>query len=351
MTHASLERRHVAEAGWHETRQNAPGAGLPELFPSARQRSRFTLMTVDLLRLCAARARTQPRFGRVGTALARRARNPSVPDWDRKVKTMRIQNHLVWLALLASTAACDNQKENEKAQASRQGADESAAAEVKEAGKEIEHATTETAPKAAQHQKEKVSGSDEGTTELLKDAGNTLEQMKSDPQLKKLLTDAKGVFIVPEYGRGGAIVGARGGEGVLLGQQNGTWSSPVFYDLGGVSVGAQFGAEGGEIAMLLMSDQALNSFKGDNTFSFNAEAELTLIDYAKLTGASLGKDAPDVVLWSDMEGAFAGAALAVTDVSWDDDENKAYYGKKATPEDILSGKVSKPALEKELGNL
>lgn len=263
---------------------------------------------------------------------------------------MKIQNHLVWLGFLASAVACDNQKETQKSQAARQ-ADEPAAAEVEEAGQDIEQTATKPAPQEAQ--KEEVSGSEDETTELLNDVGNTLEQMKSEPQLKKLLSAAKGVFVVPEYGRGGAVVGAHGGNGVLLGRQDGTWSSPVFYNLAGISVGAQFGGEGGEIAMLLMSDDALDSFKADDTFSLNAEAELTLADYAKIAGTSLDEDAPDVILWSDVEGAFAGATLSATDISSDDEDNEAYYGKEASPEDILSRKVSppEPALEEELSTL
>ncbi len=56
--------------------------------------------------------------------------------------------------------------------------------------------------------------------------------------------------------------------------------------------------------MLLMTDRALNSFKGNNTFSLNADAGLTIINYSARGQASVGKG--DVIFWADTEGAFAG---------------------------------------------
>ncbi len=41
--------------------------------------------------------------------------------------------------------------------------------------------------------------------------------------------------------------------------------------------------------MLLMTDRALNSFKGNNTFSLNADAGLTIINYSARGQASIGK--------------------------------------------------------------
>lgn len=188
--------------------------------------------------------------------------------------------------------------------------------------------------------------------ELAKDAADTLKQMKTDAKLKQLLSKAHGVFIVPAYGRAAAGVGVRGGEGALLVQQDDKWTGPAFYDLGGVSLGAQFGGEGGEIAMLLMSQRAVDAFQQDNNFSLNADAKLTVVDYSSLGENKLG-DKNDVIFWSDTEGAFAGVALSATDISWDDEENPAYYGKTVGARDIISGKVTAPngPLQRELAGV
>ncbi len=193
-------------------------------------------------------------------------------------------------------------------------------------------------------EREASEASDEAAEarQLVKDAAATLGQMKKDSRLKELISRAKGVFIVPKYGRGAAGIGASGGEGVLVTRQQNNWSDPAFYDLGGISVGAQFGAEGGEIAMLLMSDDAVNAFKQDSQFSLNADAKLTLVDYSALAEATTLGDDADVVFWSGTKGAFAGISLSATGISWDDEENPAYYGKPVTANDVLTGKITGP---------
>jgi len=176
---------------------------------------------------------------------------------------------------------------------------------------------------------------------LVSDAAITLSAMQSDPQMLAMLREAKGVFIVPNYGRGAFLVGGQGGEGVMVAREDGTWSNPVFYNVGGISLGAQFGAEGGRIAMLLMTDRAVDSFKQQNNFALNADAGLTIIDYSARTTGSAGMG--DVVLWSDTTGAYAGLSLGVTDVSYDDDANRAYYrASNVSAQRILNGEVMNP---------
>ena len=48
------------------------------------------------------------------------------------------------------------------------------------------------------------------------DAVAVAQKMLEEPRMKELLQQAKGVFIVPTYGRAALGVGASGGAGVLL---------------------------------------------------------------------------------------------------------------------------------------
>lgn len=164
-------------------------------------------------------------------------------------------------------------------------------------------------------------------------ARNVVRQMQKDPDLAGLMEKAKGIFVVPDFGRAAAVVGVRGGTGMLITQDNGAWSSPAFYNMGGISVGAQLGASGGSIAFLLMDDKAVNQFMEQNSFSLNADAGLSIIDYSANAQASWGKG--DIIMWSDTEGAFAGVEISATDIMWDGQANRAYYGKKVVPADVL----------------
>lgn len=177
--------------------------------------------------------------------------------------------------------------------------------------------------------------------EQVNEAAAVLNQMKRDAGLAALLQDAKGVFVVPDYGRAAFGIGARGGEGVLLvNQGDGSWSRPVFYNYGGISAGLEAGVEAGSIAMVLLSDRALESFKQENNWSLNAEAGLTVINWSAKAQASVGKG--DVLVWSDTEGLLGDLSVGVTDIHFDEDETAAFYGRTAPINDIIVGVVAVP---------
>lgn len=181
------------------------------------------------------------------------------------------------------------------------------------------------------------------TVQQVNEAKAVVEKMKSDPEVKKLLQQAKGVFIVPTYGRGAWGVGVRAGEGVMLAQSDGKWSNPVFYNLGGLSIGLQGGAEAGSIAMLLMNEKAVNKFMADNNFSLNASAGLTIVNYTGKVQADVGKG--DVIVWADTKGAFAGATVGATDIHRDESDTQAFYKRTATAKEILGGAVTSSQAE------
>lgn len=177
--------------------------------------------------------------------------------------------------------------------------------------------------------------------EQVNEALKVVKQMKKDPQLTNLLERAQGVYIVPDFGKAAVGVGGRGGEGVLLIKRDGEWSGPAFYNFGRVSAGLQAGVEAGSIAMLLMTQDAVQPFTSQkNNFSLDASAGLTVVNYSAQGRATAGE--PDVITWSDTEGLFAGAAIGVSGFTRDEDENRAYYKKQATTQQIFSGNVKNP---------
>ena len=157
-----------------------------------------------------------------------------------------------------------------------------------------------------------------------------------------LLQRAKAVLLLPDYGRGGLVIGAQGGQGVLVARQADGWSDPVFYNLGGVSVGAQAGVAAGRIALLLMTDRALERVRSDRRFSLTADAGLTVADLSRRRQASGGK-LSDVVVWSDTKGAYAGASVGISGLMTDREANEAYYRRAGvTVAQILDGRVPNP---------
>lgn len=182
----------------------------------------------------------------------------------------------------------------------------------------------------------------QSATRRVSDALGVVRQLEAVPRMKQLLQQAKGVLIVPSYGRAALGVGAHGGAGLLLlKRSDGSWSGPAFYDLGGLTLGLQAGAEGGAIAMILNNDKAVSEFMKKNNFALSAEAGLTVVNWSRLAQGMAGTG--DVVAWSAAKGLFGDAvAVGVNDIRFNQDLTNAYYGRTLSPSDIADGNVSNP---------
>ncbi|MYM76239.1 hypothetical protein GTP56_29185, partial [Duganella sp. FT134W] len=178
--------------------------------------------------------------------------------------------------------------------------------------------------------------------ERVTDAMRVVRQLEAEPRMKQLLQQAKGVLIVPAYGRAALGVGAHGGAGLLLLKRaDGSWSGPAFYDLGGLTVGLQAGAEGGALAMVLNNDKAVGEFMKKNNFSLSAAAGLTVFNWSKLAQGTAGNG--DVVAWGATKGLFGDAVtVGLNDIRYNQSLTNAYYGRALSPKDIADGSVSNP---------
>ncbi len=179
-------------------------------------------------------------------------------------------------------------------------------------------------------------------TKHVNDAVTVVRNMESEPGMNKLLQQSKGVFIMPTYGRAALGVGGSGGAGVLLVKRDGgTWSDPVFYNIGGINVGLQAGAEAGPIALVLNNDKAVDSFMQKNNFSLSADAGLTVVDWAKTAQGTVGTG--DVVAWAGTKGLFGNvASIGVNDIRFNEGQTNAYYGQTVAARDVVNGKVKNP---------
>lgn len=184
------------------------------------------------------------------------------------------------------------------------------------------------------------------------DAVGVVHTMSNETGMPALLGRARGVFIVPTYGRAALGVGGAGGAGVLMVRQaGGAWGNPVFFDTGGLSIGLQAGVEGGPIALVLLNQKAVDSFRNRNNFSLSADAGLTVVNFARM---AQGSTAGDVVAWSGSKGLFGNAAtVGINDVRYNRRLTEAYYGKPMTALQAIDSKESNAqadALRKVLGS-
>lgn len=171
------------------------------------------------------------------------------------------------------------------------------------------------------------------------DSAHLIHQMKQDPNLYQLLSEARGVFIIPNYGKAGFIVGGQGGGGVVLAKRDDGWTDPAFFDIGGASIGYQAGATGGSIVMMLMTRRAVDQFEHSRgKWSLHAGASLTVVRYSGNAQATT-RGHSDIIVWTDTGGLYGGLTAGVTDITPDNRLDRDYYHNDVTPHMILTGMV------------
>lgn len=180
-----------------------------------------------------------------------------------------------------------------------------------------------------------------GPQKLVDKAASVVQEMvRNDPGIRPLLREAVGLYIIPEYGRAGFIIGGKGGAGVVVVRNRNGWSAPAFYNTGGLSIGLQAGAAGGSIVYLLMDRKAIDTFTRGNKFSLNAGAGLSIVTYS--TAGKVSTHKGDAILWTNIRGAYAGATVGAQDIDRDNGRTREYYGRDVSAGAVFSGAVTAP---------
>ena len=176
--------------------------------------------------------------------------------------------------------------------------------------------------------------------DLVNQATETVQRFKSMPDLKNFasyMPTARGIVVLPSVIKGGFMIGGEGGNGVLLvKREDGSWSPPAFYVLGAASFGIQMGLQDTEIILVLKSNGAVSAILNDQG-KFGADAGLTIGAIGQGAEISTTTNAGfDVLAFANSKiGLFGGAALEGAALVRRVDMNVAYYGRGATPLNIL----------------
>ena len=172
---------------------------------------------------------------------------------------------------------------------------------------------------------------------LVDKARITIESFTSDPEMevmRNLFKRARGVLIIPQFLKGGFIIGGSGGSGVLLGR-NGEWTDPAFFTMGGGSIGFQIGGQVSEVVLLLLTHRAVDAV---------IHNEVKLGADASIAAGSLGRRAEaatttnfdtDILSFSRAKGLFAGVSFVGAVIKARADWNRMYYGKQITAQQIV----------------
>jgi len=188
--------------------------------------------------------------------------------------------------------------------------------------------------------KDEVKDRLDNATKVLREIMNAPD--KGIPE--EVLDGAKCVAVVPHMIKGGLVFGAQHGRGIATCRlAKGRWSAPAFFALTGGSWGAQIGAEGVDLVMLVMNEKGMNQLLSSK-FQIGADASAAAGPVGR--HASAGTDwklDTQVLTYSRAKGAFAGITLNGSKIAQDEDSTVAFYGKALPLRATLTGKVRTPA--------
>ena len=80
--------------------------------------------------------------------------------------------------------------------------------------------------------------------------------------------------------------------------------------------------------MVLLTDGSVKAFAREDAFSLGAESGLVMINGSAYVGEQSGSES-DMVMWSDLEGLMAEAAVELSGISFDEEENFEYYERRS----------------------
>jgi lipid-binding SYLF domain-containing protein len=175
--------------------------------------------------------------------------------------------------------------------------------------------------------------------QLVAKAKLTVEQFQSDSNmgnLRDLAKKAKGMLILPQMIRAAFIVGGSGGSGVMVtrDEKAGQWRGPAFHTLGGASFGFQAGADAAEVIILAMTERGVTKLLSPQV-KLGADVSVAAGPVgAGVSGATAGLSA-DLVSYSMAKGLYGGFSVDGSVVGVRTALNQAFFGKPATPTDIL----------------
>lgn len=154
-----------------------------------------------------------------------------------------------------------------------------------------------------------------------------------------LLARAHGIAVIPNVIKVGLGIGGRGGKGVLVVRdEQGHWSNPVFVRLAGGSFGWQAGVQAADIVLVFTTKAGIEGI-ADGKLTLGADASVAAGPVGRATSAATDPNfSAEVYSYSRTRGLFAGIALDAAAITIDRNANATFYGKR----DVTAGEIMAP---------
>lgn len=152
-----------------------------------------------------------------------------------------------------------------------------------------------------------------------------------------LLERAEAIVVIPSLVRGGFVVGAKHGKGIISvrDRAGNTWSPPAFMSMTGGSIGWQIGLQSVDLVLLVMNEKGVKELL-DDRFTLGGTASVAAGPVGRQAEAATNAQfSAEILAYSRAKGLFAGATLEGAALRSDDDSNEAFYGAKLELEDVV----------------
>jgi lipid-binding SYLF domain-containing protein len=161
-----------------------------------------------------------------------------------------------------------------------------------------------------------------------------------------VLAGAEGIAIFPGALKGGFILAAQRGRGLLVVRRRAanTWSSPAFLTLTAGSVGLQIGGQATDFVLVIQNRRGLE-YLLRNQFKIGADASVAAGPIGREAEASTDLQLrAEMLSYSRSRGLFAGISLEGASIVEDRNANGRFYGTRyRTREIVFDGKGGTPA--------
>jgi SH3 domain-containing YSC84-like protein 1 len=195
---------------------------------------------------------------------------------------------------------------------------------------------------------------DDADTLRITASGDVLKELLDSPSgiSHDLLNKAYCVIILPSVKKGGFIVAAHYGRGIMTCRSgddfSGSWSAPIMMQSSGGSVGFQIGGEATDFVVLVMNDQGARAVMNGKA-KLGSDASVAAGPVGRTAEASTNASMnAEMLSYSRSQGVFAGISLSGTSLGPDSNSNEKIYGKPITGPEIFHGSVQAPSAASNL---
>jgi SH3 domain-containing YSC84-like protein 1 len=165
----------------------------------------------------------------------------------------------------------------------------------------------------------------------------SLTQTPDDAIPESILEKAEAIVVIPTLVKGGFVVGAEHGKGVMTVRApgHGKWSAPVFMAMTGGSVGWQIGVQSTDLVLVVTNRDGVDDLLKSG-FKIGGNASVAAGPVGRSAEASTDARAGAKILaYSRAKGLFAGASIDGSTLRADKEANERFYNKPLSAEQVF----------------